>query len=346
MEYRPLGRSGIEVSAICLGTMTWGEQNTRDEGFAQMDYAIDHGITFWDTAEMYSAPPREETFGRTEEILGEWLASRGGRERIVLASKVVGPASRFAYIRDGHPRLDRANIEAALEASLRRLKTDYLDLYQLHWPDRSTNFFGKLGYQHDADEEATPVEETLAVLDDLVASGKVRTVGLSNETAWGVMRFLSLAEQGKGPRVVSVQNPYSLLNRSFEAGLAEVAIREDCGLLAYAPIAAGALTGKYLDGQRPEGARMTLFPTNTRYFTPNGVAATEAYVALAREFGLGPAVMAGAFVYRQPFLTASIVGATSLEQLETQVKAAETALPEELLARIESIHQQYTYPCP
>ena len=346
MEHRPLGRSGIEVSAICLGTMTWGEQNTRDEAFEQMDYALAHGVSFWDTAEMYAAPPREDTFGRTEEIIGEWLNSRGGRDRIVLASKVVGPAPRFPYIREGNPRLDRANIEAALEASLRRLKTDYLDLYQLHWPDRSTNFFGKLGYQHDADEDATPIEETLAVLDDLVASGKVRTVGLSNETAWGVMRFLSLAEQDKGPRAVSVQNPYSLLNRSFEAGLAEVAIREDCGLLAYAPIAAGTLSGKYVNGRRPEKARMTLFPTNTRYFTANGVAATEAYVALAREHGLDPAVMAGAFVYRQPFLTASIVGATSLEQLKTQISAAETVLPDDVLAGIETIHQKYTYPCP
>ena len=346
MEHRPLGRSGIEVSAICLGTMTWGEQNTREEGFAQMDFAIDHGVTFWDTAEMYSAPPREETYGATEEVIGEWLASRGGRDRIVLASKVAGPSPRMSYIRGGKARLDRANIEAAVETSLRRLRTDYLDLYQLHWPDRSTNFFGKLGYQHDADEDATPIEETLAALESLVTSGKVRSVGLSNETPWGVMRFLSLSEFGKGPRMVSVQNPYSLLNRSFEAGLAEVAMRENCGLLAYAPIAAGALTGKYIGGARPDGARMTLFPTNKRYFTPNGVAATEAYVALAREHGLDPAVMAGAFVYRQPFVTASIVGATSIAQLETQITAANTTLSEELLAAIEAIHQQYTYPCP
>ncbi len=347
MDYRPLGRSGIDVSAICLGTMTWGEQNTKEEGFAQMDFAIDRGVTFWDTAEMYAAPPREETYGRTEEIIGEWLASRGGRDRIVLASKVAGPSPRMAYIRGGQARLDRANIEAALEASLKRLGTDYLDLYQLHWPERSTNFFGKLGYQHEEEEEeVTPIEETLAVLDDLVASGKVRTVGLSNETPWGVMRFLSLAEQGKGPRVVSVQNPYSLLNRSFEAGLAEVAMRESCGLLAYAPIAAGALTGKYMNDQRPDGARMTIFPNNKRYLTPNGIAATEAYVALAKEHGFDPAVLAGAFVYRQPFLTASIVGATSLAQLETQLVAAETHLSEEILTEIERIHHQYTYPCP
>ncbi len=346
MEYRPLGRSGIDVSAICLGTMTWGEQNTKEEGFAQMDFAIDRGVTFWDTAEMYAAPPREETYGRTEEIIGEWLASRGRRDRIVLASKVAGPSPRMAYIRGGQARLDRANIEAALDASLKRLGTDYLDLYQLHWPERSTNFFGKLGYRHEEEEDVTPIEETLAVLDDLVASGKVRSVGLSNETAWGVMRFLSLAEQGKGPRVVSVQNPYSLLNRSFEAGLAEVAMRENCGLLAYAPIAAGALTGKYMNGERPDGARMTLFPTNKRYFTPNGVAATEAYVALAKRHGLDPAVMAGAFVFRQPFLTASIIGATSLAQLETQLEASETHLSEEILTDIEEIHHQYTYPCP
>ena len=346
MEYRPLGRSGIDVSAICLGTMTWGEQNTRDEAFEQMDFAIDHGVTFWDTAEMYAAPPREETYGRTEEIIGEWLASRGRREHIVLASKVAGPSPRMAYIRGGGARLDRANIEAALDASLKRLGTDYLDLYQLHWPERSTNFFGKLGYRHEEEQDVTPIEETLAVLDDLVTAGKVRTVGLSNETAWGVMHFLGLSELGKGPRVVSVQNPYSLLNRSFEAGLAEVAMRENCGLLAYAPIAAGALTGKYMNGERPEGARMTLFPSNKRYFTANGVAATEAYVALAKRHGLDPAVMAGAFVYRQPFLTASIIGATSIAQLETQLQAAETHLSEEVLGDIEQIHQQFTYPCP
>lgn len=346
METRPLGRSGLEVSALCLGTMTWGEQNTQDEAFEQMDFACDRGINFFDAAEMYPVSPREETYGRTEEIIGNWFASRGQRERVIVATKVVGPGNRFPYIRDGQPRLNREHILQACDDSLRRLQTDYIDLYQLHWPERSANFFGDLAYKPDPDEDAVPLEETLGALGELVEAGKVRHVGVSNETAWGLMKYLNLADAGGGPRMVSIQNPYSLLNRSFEVGLAEVAVREDCGLLAYAPIAAGALTGKYLGGRKPEGARMTLFPENTRYFTEQGIAATEEYVALAKQHGIGPSVMAGAFVYSRPFLTASIVGATKMEQLELQLQAAETRLPQELLDGIEEIHRRYTYPCP
>ena len=271
MDYRPLGRSGIEVSAICLGTMTWGTQNSEEEGFAQMDLAVDRGVNFFDAAEMYPVPPTAETQGRTEEIVGNWLQSRKCRDKIVLATKVTGPGPRFSYIRDGDCRLDRKNITAAIETSLQRLRTDYIDLYQLHWPDRATNIFGRLGFDDEADETAVPLEETLEVLDELVRSGKVRSVGLSNETPWGTMTFLKLAEAGKGPRMVSVQNPYSLLNRSFEVGLAEVAIREDCGLLAYAPIAAGVLSGKYLGGARPPApaSRSIRKTTATRNRPPN-----------------------------------------------------------------------------
>lgn len=345
MEYRRLGRSDIEVSIICLGSMTWGEQNSEAEGFEQMDYALDRGINFIDTAEMYAAPPSRETCGRTEEIIGKWLAARGGRDRIVLATKATGPSDGLDYIRGEPTRLDRRQIAQAIDGSLRRLQTDYVDLYQLHWPDRPIKAFGELGYEHRAGEE-TPPEETLEALAELVRAGKVRTVGLSNETPWGVMRFLALAEAGRGPRMVSIQNPYSLLNRSFETGLAEVALREDCGLLAYAPVAAGALTGKYLDGQRPAGARMTLFPNNKRYFGEQGQAATAAYVALAREHGLDPARMALAYVLARPFLTSAIVGATDLSQLENSIAAKDLVLSEEVLNAIESLHKIYTYPCP
>jgi aryl-alcohol dehydrogenase-like predicted oxidoreductase len=346
MDYRKLGRSDLRVSEICLGSMTWGEQNSEAEGFEQLDYALDQGVNFIDTAEMYAVPPRKETFGRSEEIIGNWLHARGARDKVVLATKVAGPGSRFPYIRDGNPKLDRPNIEAAVEASLKRLRTDVIDLYQLHWPARPMEVFGRLGYEHQEDGDATPIAETLAVLDDLVTAGKIRTIGLSNETPWGVSRFLGLAEAGGGPRVVSIQNPYNFLNRSFEVGLAEIAVREDCGLLAYAPLGAGTLTGKYLNGQAPAGARLTLFPANTRYRGPQGEAAVAAYVELARDHGLEPAQMALAFVLSRRFLTAAILGATSVDQLKTDIAATEVTLSQEVLDQIEAIHKVYTIPCP
>ncbi|MGF1608172.1 MAG: NADP(H)-dependent aldo-keto reductase [Kiloniellales bacterium] len=345
METRPLGRSGLRVSYLCLGSMTWGEQNSEAEGHAQIDYALDQGVTMIDTAEMYAVPARAETYGRSEEIIGGWFKSRGRRDQVILATKIVGPGS-FPYIRDGKPRLDRRNILAAIDASLGRLKTDYVDLYQLHWPDRGIESFRKLGYDHREDPDPVPMEETLEALGELVKFGKARTVGLSNETPWGAMRFLALAEAGRGPRMVSVQNPYSLLNRSFETRLAEVAIREDCGLLAYAPIAAGALTGKYLNGARPPGARFTRWPENRRYQGPRAEAAVAAYVGLARQHGLEPAQMALAFVLSRPFLTTAIIGATSLDQLRSQIAAARIVLTPEVLDGIEAIHGIYTYPCP
>lgn len=345
MEYRKLGRTDLEVSVLCLGTMTWGEQNTEAEAHAQLDAALAAGVNFIDTAEMYPVPPRVETYTLTEQYIGNWLKRRGRRDEIVLASKVASRADWLDYIRDGQICLDRANIEQALHGSLERLQTDYLDLYQLHWPDRNTNFFGELGYQHRP-APSVPIEETLRVLADLVAAGKIRHVGLSNETPWGVMEFLRLAGQCGLPRVVSVQNPYSLLNRIFEIGLAEVAQREDCGLLAYSPLGFGVLSGKYLNGQQPAGARITLFERFSRYSNPQAETATAAYVALAQAHGLDPAQMALAYVSSRPFLTSNIIGATSLAQLQSNLASMELRLEDEVLAGIEAIHQQQPNPAP
>ncbi|MGF1628887.1 MAG: NADP(H)-dependent aldo-keto reductase [Kiloniellaceae bacterium] len=347
MEYRRLGRSDLRVSVICLGSMTWGMQNTQDEAFAQMDYAVDQGVNFIDTAEMYPIATNAETYGRTEEIIGNWMAARGNRDKVIVATKIVGPnAERFPYIRGGETRFNKQHLAAAVEASLKRLKTDYIDLYQLHWPDRATNDFGSLTYTHEDGAAETPIEETLDALDELVKAGKLRHIGLSNENPWGVMRFLALAEQGRGPRVVSVQNPYNLLNRSYETRLAEVSIREDVGLLAYAPLAAGTLSGKYLDDQWPEGARRTLWPGNRRYQGAQADKATAAYVQLARDHGIDPVELALAFVLRQRFLGAAIIGATRMPQLKTDIGAAKVTLTVDILKAIEDIHRVYTYPCP
>ena len=347
MRYTELAGSGIRVSRICLGSMTWGEQNSESEAHAQLDYALDQGVNFIDTAELYPVPPKAETQGRTESYIGSWLARRGNRDRVVLATKVVGPGDWVSYFRDGRPRLDRANIEAALDASLRRLQTDYVDLYQLHWPDRSTNFFGRLGYQSEPDAPDTvPIEETLAVLADLVASGKVRTIGVSNETPWGTLRFVELARRNGWPRIVSIQNPYSLLNRTFEIGLAEIADREAVGLLAYSPLAFGVLSGKYLDGARPPGSRLALFSRFDRYNSPEAERATRAYVALAREHALDPAQMALAYVNGRPFLTSNIIGATTPEQLAANIASIDLALPDEVLSGIEAIHVGQPNPAP
>lgn len=347
MQYRPLGRTGLDVSVICLGTMTYGEQNTEAEGHAQMDYALERGVNFFDTAEMYSVPPRPETYGRTEEVIGSWFAARGNRDRVVLATKAVGPGERFRHVRDGNPRFDATNLTRAVEDSLRRLRTDYIDLYQLHWPERSVNSFGKLGYVHVEDETWTPLEATLRALDDLVKAGKIRHVGLSNETPWGMMSFARLADTLGLPRMVSNQNPYSLLNRSYEVGCAEVSIREDMGLLAYSPLASGTLTGKYVGGARPAGARLTLFAGNFgRYSNPQCEVAIERYVDIARRHGLDPAQMALAFVNSRRFLTSNIIGATTMEQLEINIDSVGLTLSGDVLAEIESVHGRYSNPGP
>jgi aryl-alcohol dehydrogenase-like predicted oxidoreductase len=346
MHYRTLGRSDIEVSLICLGTMTWGEQNTEAEAHAQLDYAVERGITFIDTAEMYPVPPRAETQGRTEAYLGSWLARRGRRDDLVIASKAAGPAEWMSYLRGG-PRFDRRHLEQALNESLKRLQTDYIDLYQLHWPARSTNFFGSLGYTPGDDADATPLAETLGILGEFVASGKVRQIGLSNETPWGVMECLRLADEAAGvPRVASIQNPYNLLNRSFEIGLAEIAHREQVGLLAYSPLAFGMLSGKYLDGARPPKGRLTLFERFTRYSNERGLAATARYAALARAQGLSPTQLALAYVNTRSFVTSNIIGATTLEQLAEDIDSVDIGLDDAVLEAIEAIHGDNPNPCP
>lgn len=346
MEYRPLGRSDLDVSAICLGTMTWGQQNTEQEAHQQLDYALEKGINFIDTAELYPVPPKADTQGRTESYIGSWLAKRGNRKDVILASKVTG-RSGMDWFRGGETRLDRRQMTTALEASLKRLQTDYLDLYQLHWPDRKANYFGQLGYVHDPGDDSIALEDQLEVLDGMVQSGKVRHVGVSNETPWGTARFLALADERGWPRMVSVQNPYSLLNRSFEVGLAEIAIREQCGLLAYSPLGFGVLSGKYLEGDPPSGARLTLFgDIFTRYTNDRAVAATRDYVAIARDNGLDPAQMALAYVNSRPFVTSNIVGATSMAQLAANIASIEVTLSERVLRAIEAVHGQNPDPSP
>lgn len=345
MKYNRLGNTDIEVSALCLGTMTYGEQNTMEEAHQQLDYAVSQGINFIDTAEMYPVPPMEPTQGDTETIIGEWLVNRGQRDDLILATKIAGPAEWLSYIRGGS-RLNEKHITEAIDDSLNRLKTDYIDLYQLHWPDRHTNYFGDLGYQHDPNEQSTAIEETLKALEKAVESGKIRYIGLSNETPWGVMSFLKYADQLGLPRIQSIQNPYNLLNRTYEVGLAEVSIREQAGLLAYSPLAFGVLSGKYLTGQRPEKARLTLFERFTRYTNLQAEEATQSYADLAREHGLSPAQMALAFVTEQPFVTSNIIGATTMEQLKENIASVELQLSDEVKSGIESIHSINSNPCP
>ena len=348
MRYNQLGNTDIKVSNIFLGTMTYGEQKTESEGHQQLDYAVSRGINFIDTAELYAIPPCAQTYGRTESIIGSWLAQRGNRHDVVIASKIAGPgADWIPHIRGGHTRFNAANISKALNNSLQRLQTDYIDLYQLHWPERKTNFFGQLGYQPVEDEETmTPIRETLEALAEQIKAGKIRHIGLSNETPWGIMEFLRVAQETALPRIVSVQNPYSLLNRSFEVGNAEIAHREQVGLLAYSPLGFGVLSGKYLDGAQPEGARISRWPDYTRYSNPESVAATKAYVTLARQQGIEPSQMALAYVNSRSFLTANIIGATTMAQLESNIASMEIQLSNDVLEAIESIHQQHPNPAP
>jgi len=349
MEYRALGGTDVKVSAICLGTMTFGQQNSEAEGHEQLDHALAQGINFIDTAEIYSIPPRRETQGSTERIVGSWLAARKNRDKVILATKVAGRGDAdWLRAGDRPTRLDRKNIFEAIEGSLKRLQTDYVDLYQLHWPDRSVPLFGAGGttWREPSRREEVPVEETLAALSELVKAGKVRHVGLSNETPWGLARFLRAAETGVGPRVVSIQNAYSFLNRSFEMGLAEFAWRERVGLLAYSPLAQGYLTGKYQNGARPPGARTTLFERGQRYETPGAADAIDRYLALAQEFGLDPAQLAIAYATSRSFVTSTIIGATTLAQLRTDIDSVKVRITPELEAQIDAIHQVHSNPAP
>ncbi len=346
MKYRKLGRTDLDVSVICLGTMTWGSQNSEAEAHEQLDYALDQGVNFIDTAEMYpTTPGAVETRGRTEDYIGSWI-EKTRRDRYILATKVAGPSFN-GPLRGGNNHLDRRNIEEAIDNSLRRLKTDYIDLYQLHWPDRTVAKFGKRGYQQIEDAaDVVSIEETLGVLADLVKAGKIRQFGVSNETPWGVSEFLRLSREKDVPRVASIQNAYNLLNRVYEGGLSEFSLREDVSLLAYSPLAGGHLSGKYLGGQIPAGSRGAVATNFARYLVPQQPTASARYVAIARAFGLDPVQLALAFVNDRPFVTSNIIGATSLDQLKTDIASIDLTLSDEILAAIETVQREYPDPCP
>ena len=333
-----------EISKICLGTMTWGQQNTEAEAHEQISYALERGINMLDAAEMYPVPPRAETQGRTEEYIGTWFKKTGLRDSYVLATKAAGPNPEFHYLRGG-PRFTKEQLIEAVNGSLRRLQTDCIDLYQLHWPDRYTNFFGQRGYFHREQPE-TPIEETLRALEDIVQSGKVRAIGLSNETPWGTMRFLELADREGLPRIDSIQNPYSLLNRTYEIAMAEVSHREDVGLLAYSPLGMGLLTGKYRNGAKPEGSRMVVFERFTRYEGAETWEAAERYLQLADDHGINPTHMALAFVNARPFVVSNIIGATTMEQLKMNIDSLDVVLSKDVLKGIEAIQQAIPNPAP
>jgi aryl-alcohol dehydrogenase-like predicted oxidoreductase len=346
MKYNPLGRTGIDVSEICLGTMTWGSQNSEQEAHDQLDYALSQGVNFIDTAELYPTTPLSaETYGDTERFIGSWLKARGNRDKVVLASKVAGPGR--PHIRGGEP-MNRAGILAAIDASLSRLQTDYVDLYQLHWPNRGHyHFRNSWGYDPSKQDRAQVAEELSEILEtvgDLVKAGKVRALGLSNDTAWGTMRMLALAEQKGLPRVASIQNEYNLLYRIYDLDLAELSHHEDIGLLAYSPLAAGLLTGKYLDGAKPEGSRLTKNGDLGGRYQPLQEPAVRAYVDLAHKHGLDPAQMALAFCLTRPFMASVIIGATSMEQLKTNIAAKDVTLSEEVLDGIARIHRLHPAP--
>jgi|TARA_B100000131_G_scaffold83614_1_gene80598 aryl-alcohol dehydrogenase-like predicted oxidoreductase len=344
MNYKKLGNTDINVSTICLGTMTWGEQNTQIEAFEQMNYSLDNGVNFWDTAELYAVPPKAETYGHTETIIGNWFEKTKKRKDVILASKVGGPSRK--YIRNGENSFTGKNLEDALHGSLERLKTDYIDLYQLHWPERNVNNFGKLGYEHE-ENDWNKFENVLENLKKFVDQGKIRYVGLSNETPWGVMNYLQLAKDKDLPRMMAIQNPYSLLNRSYEVGLAEVSIRENIGCLAYSPLASGYLSGKYRNKQFPKGSRMERdFDFWTRYRKPNMENAVEDYYKISQKYDLDMSQMSIKFCEVQDFMTSVIIGATTMEQLKTNVESVKVNLDSEVIKEINNVQKKYPNPCP
>ena len=344
MNYRKLGNTDLEVSTICLGTMTWGEQNTQREGFEQMDYALDQGVNFWDTAELYAVPPKAETFGHTETIIGNWFEKNKKRDKVILATKVAGPSRK--YLRNGENSFVGKNLDKAINDSLKRLKTDYIDLYQLHWPERNVNNFGKLGYTHK-ENSWNEFEDVLENLKKYIESGKIRYVGLSNETPWGVMKYLKLSKDKDLPRMMSIQNPYSLLNRSYEVGLAEISIREKIGCLAYSPLASGYLSGKYRNGNFPKGSRMERdFDFWTRYRKPNVDKIVEEYFKISKKYDLDISQMSIKFCEVQDFMTSVIIGATTMEQLKTDIESVKVKLDENVIKEINEIQKIYPNPCP
>ena len=346
MNYKKLGNTDLDVSTICLGTMTWGEQNTQNEGFEQMDFALGEGVNFWDTAELYAIPPKKNTYGKTEEIIGNWFEKTKKRNEVILATKIAGPG--LDWIRDGEYQYNKKNITDAVNQSLKRLKTDFIDLYQLHWPERKTNYFGRLGYVHkEQDKNWNDFEDILKIFEDLIKDGKIRYIGISNETAWGLSKFLEISKIKNLPRMMSVQNPYNLLNRTYEVSLAEISIREQSGLLAYSPLAFGYLTGKYRNGQLPDKSRMKLFGKYfPRYQTETGKKATEQYYNIAKKYKLDFAQMSLKFCELQPFVTSVIIGATTMDQLKTDIESVNVNLEKELIDKINEVQKIYTNPCP
>ena len=345
MNYRKLGNTDLDVSTICLGTMTWGEQNTQEEAFEQMDFALNQGINFFDTAELYAVPPREETYGHTESIIGNWFEKTKKREKVILATKVAGPARD--YLRKGENSFVGKNLDDALNDSLKRLKTDYIDLYQLHWPERNVNIFGKLGYVHK-ENEWNNFEQVLENLKKYIDQGKIRYIGLSNETPWGVMNYLKLHKDKNLPRMMSIQNPYSLLNRSFEIGLSEVSIREKIGCLAYSPLASGYLSGKYRNGLFPKGSRMEKYGDfwKYRYNSPNMEKAVEEYYKISKKYNLDLSQMSLKFCEVQNFMTSVIIGATTMEQLKTDIESVNVNLSNDIIKEINEVQKLYPNPCP
>ena len=346
MNYKKLGNTDLDVSTICLGTMTWGEQNTQEEGFEQMDYALDQGVNFWDTAELYSVPPREETYGHTEIIIGNWFKKSKKRDKVILASKVAGPMR--AYLRGGGNNYGIEKMTEAINDSLKRLQTDYIDLYQLHWPERNTNMFGKLGYEHKDNGSWNKFEDVLENLKKFIDAGKIREIGLSNETAWGAKKYLEIAKDQNLPRMMSIQNPYSLLNRTYEIGLAEISIREEIGLLAYSPLASGYLSGKYRNETYPKGSRMERDWDfwKYRYNTPNLKKAVEEYYKISKKYNLDMSQMSLKFCEIQPFMTSVIIGATTMEQLKTDIESVNVKLTDEIIKEINEVQKIYPNPCP
>ena len=345
MKYTTLPNTDIKVSKICLGTMTFGEQNTEADGHAQMDYALENGVNFFDTAEMYSVPGRQETYGSTEKILGTWFKKSGKREEVVLASKIAGPNPNFGYMRE---KLDfsPASIKFALDQSLQRLQTDYIDVYQLHWPERKTNYFGQRGFKVQEDGWEDNIHNVLETLDGFIKEGKIKHIGLSNENPWGIMRFLEESKYSNLPRIKTIQNPYSLLNRLFENGSAEICLRENVGLLAYSPMAFGVLSGKFLTGEAHPNARIKLFPQYSRYNSAQCIEATRLYQEIAKKNGLTLTQLSLAFIEQQPFVTSTIIGATSLEQLKENIDTIQVSLSDEILKAIDEVQAVIPDPAP
>ena len=346
MKFKKLGSTDLKVSLICLGTMTWGEQNTQEEGFEQMDYALDRGVNFFDTAELYAIPPKAKTYGKTEEIIGNWFKLRKNRKKIILASKIAGPGLK--WIRGGGSQNSPESIEDALHNSLKRLQTDYIDLYQLHWPERNTNYFGDLDYEHNINEKSwNSFESILKTLKKFIDQGKIKYIGLSNETPWGFSKFLEIAKEQKLPRVVSVQNPYSLINRSYEIGMSEISMREKAGLLAYSPLAVGYLTGKYRNKEIPKNSRLDLFYENyPRYLNERTYEAVDEYFKIAQKYKISLSQLSLAFVNSRDFVTSNIIGATTMEQLKENIDSIDIGLEENIMHEINLIHEKIPNPAP